>query len=164
VELVDHEIWKPWRDVVVFVPGKVGPADNAVTGERRLQLAGVGISLLPLAALPDDIKHVPLAVADTGNESAPMATIVASEQAGVIAPAIVKIADDVHRACMGRQTRKVAPSAMRLAPMGVSARIWSRAVGIDTPCVCFQMCSIHHARTELWLSSAGVTVNANQTV
>ena len=85
VKLVDHEVVKSRRDESALVPGKIGLADDAVARERRLELARVRIALWALAALADHVEHVAVAIADPGDEAAPMAVVVARQEACVVA-------------------------------------------------------------------------------
>ena len=66
-----------------------------------MQLSCVRVALGPLAAVPHNVEHVALAVAHTWDETPPMAVIVAIEQARVVALTVIKVADDVHRMCLG---------------------------------------------------------------
>ena len=119
MELVNHEVMKARRDVVGFMPGEIGFPHNTLAKKRRLPLSRIRIAFGSFAAVSHNIKQAALPVAYTGDETAPMAAVVAIEQASVVALTFVKIANDIHRICMGAQMRKVAPPAMRLAPMGV---------------------------------------------
>ena len=106
VQLVDDEVVKLRRDVAGLVPREVGLADDAVAGKRRLQLARVRIALRALAAVADDVEHVAVAVAHAGDETAPVAALVAREQAGVVALAVVEVADHMHRSRVRRPDAK----------------------------------------------------------
>ena len=106
MELINHEVMKRRRDVAGLVPREIGLPNDAVAGKRRLQLAGVGIALRALAAVPHNVEQVAIPVAHPWDETPPMAVVVAIEQAGVIARTVVKVADDMHRTGMGRPDTK----------------------------------------------------------
>lgn len=106
MQLVNHEVMKLRRDVPGFMPGEIGFPNDTVAGKRHLQLPGVGGTLEILAAIPHHVEHITLSVAHTGYKTPPMAVLVRSEQAGVIALTVVDLADDVQCTGMGRPDAK----------------------------------------------------------
>ena len=106
MELINHEIVKLRRDISGLVPREIGFANDAFAGKRRLQFARVRVAFRAFAAVAHNVEHVAMAVANTGNETQPVAVLVAIEQAGIIALTIVEIADDMHRTCIGRPDAK----------------------------------------------------------
>jgi len=84
VKLVDHEVTEVRRAKARFVPRKIGSANHAITGERRLEFASVRVAFRSRAAVSHDIKDVAVAILDVGDEPSPVAVLVTSEQARVI--------------------------------------------------------------------------------
>lgn len=106
MELINHEVMKLRRDVSGLVPREIGFPNDAFAGKWSLQLSCVGVALGALAAVTHNVEHVTMPVAHTGNETQPMAVVVAIEQAGVAALTVVKVADYIHRTCIGRPHAK----------------------------------------------------------
>src|SRR5262245_15686147 len=73
MQLVDHEVLKLRGDESGLVPGKIGLANDAVAGERRLQFPRVRIAFGPLAAIANDVEQVPVSIAYPADEAQPMA-------------------------------------------------------------------------------------------
>jgi hypothetical protein len=66
----------------------------------------MGITLGSLAALANNIKHVPVAVLHAGNEPLPMTSVVARQQTAVITLSAIEIANHMHGLRMWRPDAK----------------------------------------------------------
>src|SRR5438045_7459513 len=80
VKLINHQIFESRRSVSGLVPRKVRRANNAFAGKRCSELASVRVSFRPLAALPNRVETVTMAIADARNETAPMSAMVARQK------------------------------------------------------------------------------------
>src|SRR5258705_3465867 len=81
MELVDHEVLKLRGDESGLVPGKIGLSNDAVAGERRLQLARVWIPFGTFAAVANYIEQIPVPIPYPADEALPMALLVFGKQA-----------------------------------------------------------------------------------
>ena len=85
MELVDHEVLKLRGDESGLVPGKIGLSNDAVAGERRLQLPRVRIAFGAFAAVANYIEQIAVAIPYAADEALPMALLVFGKQAGIVA-------------------------------------------------------------------------------
>jgi hypothetical protein len=100
VQLIDNEIVKLRRDESGLVPRKVGRTDDAIVRERRRQLPRKRIALGTRSTVPDDKKHVTIAVLHAGQKAAPMSRFIDGEQiAPVSRRAIYAGVDPVRVGC-----------------------------------------------------------------
>ena len=95
MELIDDVFVKTRRDIAALVPGKVRVTNDALAGEGRFQLAGIGIPLEPLTPLADHVEHVALAIFHPRNEPTPMPLRVPRQQTRFTPYLVVEIADHV---------------------------------------------------------------------
>ena len=89
MQLIDHEIVEPRRDVSGLVPRKVRLADDAIARERSRQLPRKRIALRTRPAITDHEKLVTVAILHSRQKAAPMALFVAGQQVCVISDGAV---------------------------------------------------------------------------
>src|SRR5438067_9368698 len=95
VKLINHEIFESRRSVSGLMPRKVRRANDTFTRKGCSELTSVRVPFRTLAALPNHVETVTMAIADARNETAPMSAVVARQKTRVVSGPIVEGPDDV---------------------------------------------------------------------